>query len=739
MSIQPDERIDVAGSDPVRLLEELKRIAVEQLAVVPGALFRPIEEQLQDKLALADSQSQRKDLISLLSLRQRSASTMMRYRELIARNFDDFRGRGALSRSNVALGLVGEDELGFHLAGQRLAASIGRRYQGPLELLDARFEALSRALGAPTITNPIGAVRLAGAFVRTFHDADISDTLQPLLFRQYEQELAKVLGDLYGRLNSYLAASGFHAGRPDPKRPAAPASTPAEAQVEAPGRVHERAHTNPGIDLFRISAEARVEHQRLRDMLHAWRQEQDASASATATGASGTQDASGRSQLPRRALCAQELNTVASLLQRENARPFEAALSGHGGLRLAIRRQLLDGARSLGLDPDQTRLGEHEEDAIDMVGLMFESLLETHSLPGQARGLFARLIMSYVRVALNDENLFVRPDHPARRLLDALTLSCESNDGGSPQERELLDRAQATVARVVAEYNEDLAIFELATGELQDLLQQQRRRAEIVERRSAETVHGRERLLQARLQAASALAQRMSARPLTPVTAQFLEQHWQHHLVQVLLREGQGSERHQNVLALADELVAVDEAAARGEGAGVANRVLTLHTGLAECLSSSGLDDQVAGEWMAGLARAMAFPDAVREVRPLPVMPQLADESDDTRLLSVVGGHAALDFDPDVAQRIAQLPLGSWMRLVGESGEEGSVKIAWTSPLTSRLLLVNRRGLRKLVASPQQLAALVKAGKLLEETDDLPFDEAMRHVRSRLAKVAAAA
>jgi hypothetical protein len=111
VSIQPDERIDVAGSDPVRLLEELKRIAVEQLAVVPGALFRPIEEQLQDKLALADSQSQRKDLISLLSLRQRSASTMMRYRELIARNFDDFRGRGALSRSNVALGLVGEDEL----------------------------------------------------------------------------------------------------------------------------------------------------------------------------------------------------------------------------------------------------------------------------------------------------------------------------------------------------------------------------------------------------------------------------------------------------------------------------------------------------------------------------------------------------------------------------------------------------------------------------------------------------
>ena len=61
---------------------------------------------------------------------------------------------------------------------------------------------------------------------------------------------------------------------------------------------------------------------------------------------------------------------------------------------------------------------------------------------------------------------------------------------------------------------------------------------------------------------------------------------------------------------------------------------------------------------------------------------------------------------------------GSWMRLLDEEGEEGSVKVAWISPLTSRLLLVNRRGVRKLVASPQQLAALVKAGKLVAGTDE---------------------
>jgi hypothetical protein len=731
----PTGLANVAASDPARLLDELKRIAVEQLGAVPGGLYRPIEDQLHDNLRVGGSGAHRKDLMTVLALRQRSSGYVMRFRELIARSFDDFRGRGFLGKPEVPMGLVRENELEFHLAGQRLAESIGRRYQRPLEMLDLRFEALATALGAPANTNPIGATRLAGAFLQTFRDADISETLQPLLFRQYEQELAKVLGELYGRLNTQLAANGFHADarRDESSTPAAPAqanNTGGFVPAVAPGPADpsQAAAAAAGADVFRTSAEARVQHQRLRDMLHQWREGMLGDQTVP------SEHAPDRRLAERRELRVQEVVSVASLLQRDNVRQFESALAGKCGLNEAIREELLEGARRLGLDPDSTRLDQQQEDAIDLTGLLFESLLKTHALVQESRRMFTRLVMSYVKVALTDENLFVRPDHPARRLLDALALSCESNDGASPQDRELLQRANALVERVVAEYNEDLAIFELTANELQDLLQQQRRRAEVVERRSAETVHGRERLLQARLQAAAALSQRMSARTLTPTIAHFLERHWQHHLVQVLLREGQASGHHATVLALADELIAVDEAAARGAGSDVAERVLALHAGLVECLSSSGLDDQVASEWMAGLARTLAFPDAPREQRPQPAMPQLADDSDDTRLLQVVGGNAALDFDPMIAERMHALRPGDWMRLFDENGVEGSVKVAWISPLTSRLLLVNRRGVRQLVASPEQLACLVKSGHLFAEADELPFDEAMRQVRQTLAQ-----
>jgi len=700
-------------ADPVRLLEDLRRTAVEQLGSVPGGLYRPIEENLHDALRNSAPGAHRRDLMTVLALRQRGASYVMRYRELIARSFEDFRGRFSLSRPGLPLGLVRENELDFHLAGQRLAESIGRQYQRPLELLDLRFEALAKALGAPLTSNPVGATRLAGAFLQTFRDAEVSDTLQPLLFRQYEQELGKVLGSLYGRLNAQLAGAGFHA---DGRRDGSSVSVPVTAAAPA-------ARDGNAADVFRVSAEARVQHQRLRDTLHVWRAGRVAPANV---------------RPDARELRLQEITTVASLLQNEGARQFEAAFAGDGELSLAIRNQLFEGARRLGIDPEQSRLGEQQEDAIDLVGLMFESLLNSHALVAHAHRLYARLVMPYVRVALSDENLFVRADHPARRLLDALTLSCESNDGASPQDRELLQSASRVVEKVVAEYNEDLAIFELAANELQDLLQQQRRRAEVVERRSMETVHGRERLLQARLQAASALAQRLAGQPVTETIGQFLEQHWQHHAVQVVLREGAQSAAYGRAIAMADELVAIDAAAARREGGRVATRVLALEESLVECLSSSGLDEHAAGEWMATVASALGFPDRARAVRPAPAL-QLADDSEDTRLLQVVGGNAGLDYDPAVAERMRSLATGSWLRLVDEHGEEGSVKVAWVSPLTSRLLLVNRRGVRKLVASPEQLAALAKTGSLLLDAADMPFDEAMRQVRQRLDQVARAA
>jgi hypothetical protein len=74
------------------------------------------------------------------------------------------------------------------------------------------------------------------------------------------------------------------------------------------------------------------------------------------------------------------------------------------------------------------------------------------------------------------------------------------------------------------------------------------------------------------------------------------------------------------------------------------------------------------------------------------------------------------------------------MRLLDAQGEHVAAKVAWISPLSGRFLLVNRRGVRVLVASAEQLASLVAEGRLVAGTEQAPFDEAMRQMRHRLAR-----
>ena len=90
--------------------------------------------------------------------------------------------------------------------------------------------------------------------------------------------------------------------------------------------------------------------------------------------------------------------------------------------------------------------------------------------------------------------------------------------------------------------------------------------------------------------------------------------------------------------------------------------------------------------------------------------------------------------DSALVERMRQLRAGELMQLVDAQGERIAVKVAWVSPLTTRRLLVNRRGMRVLLGSAEELAALAESGRLELGGEPAPFDEALRHVRQHLAQ-----
>src|SRR5690606_5535515 len=91
-----------------------------------------------------------------------------------------------------------------------------------------------------------------------------------------------------------------------------------------------------------------------------------------------------------------------------------------------------------------------------------------------------------------------------------------------------------------------------------------------------------------------------------------------------------------------------------------------------------------------------------------------------------------LDFDPADAERIAQLAVGTWVEFTSEDGSCQPAKLSWVSPISRRLLFVNRRGIRFCVASAEELASMMRSGHLAIRQVNTAFEAAMHQVLGKL-------
>jgi hypothetical protein len=368
--------------------------------------------------------------------------------------------------------------------------------------------------------------------------------------------------------------------------------------------------------------------------------------------------------------------------------------------------------------------------------MLFDVLLDERDFEPNVRRKIGRMLVPYVKVAVKDRRLFLYKGHPARRFLNAVAEACEGNHADGPQERELLERVDTYIDRVVSDFNEDVAIFETLEHELRAFMTQHRQRIEITERRAAEAQSGRERLEIARDQAVADVATHRGQRRLPPALSDFMGRYAGHHLVQVILRDGGESGRYTASFKAIDTLLSAFDHVELGMP--VAHMPPLDKPGLAAILSSSGCVGSAADDVIGTLEeclRQVATSDSVElvEPEPAPVQQQAAAPS-----LRIVGGHDQLDFDPTMAERLHALEVGTWLQLAGESGKLEQAKVSWISPISSRFLFVNRRGIRVLVASAEELAAMAKQGRLQLRQADTAFDDAMHQIMGRLQSGASA-
>lgn len=711
----PSRNLDLLNQVREGILLPLADAFAAELDGLGAGLF-----QLADT---APSALQKDYLDAVQELRRERESLIARFRMHLAKAWQALEaGRPLSVERTLARGndltLVADSELEVRLAVRNLAGAIQQQWRPELMRLDRYLGFIAGGLRLDGDSNPVGPEHLGVAVYSAFSGSHLAVRAQLAAVGLCEPGMVARVGALYETLERQLVA--FARDMQMPEGRARRRAIPGQAVRDegAPDWISRFFSRWQGghratASVNAIDVHTRGDHELLPPELHRLLQ------GARAGVADGSAGAGGRTLSPR------ELVSALSLLQTEAHGGFDG-VEAAGDLRAGLRGEVLGHAAKLGIDPASVRLDPGDADTLDLVAMLFQAILSESRLRPDLRPVLGQLLAPVAKVALQDPRLFVRDTHPVRRLLNMLADACDGNPGETAAELALLAQVQAVAARVARDFDEHLGVFLQAEAEFGAYYEQYRRRVEIAERRAAELQRAEERRIAARAHAAEALATRLQGRSLPAVLEGFLRRPWMQHVERVALRDGAPGEGASGAaLALADGLLAVAAAPGGGDAARLDAQRPVLQRIYAEAGLAAASADVAAGV-LLDVLRGLASADApTPELPPAPPVPVVEDDA-----ASPLPGESAeeVGYDMDTAGYFQALPLGTWLDFVDRFGCAQPGKLAWISPISGRRMFVNRRGTRLCVASPEQLAAMVRLDRLRLHRDEDAFYSAMQSV-----------
>ena len=761
------------------LLKLVRGIALKRVNGLVSTLFENVDDALFHLAERAESNAVQVQFFDgMREVRKKRQLVERVFQEQLSQIFTDFaEGRLKPVRPEVAnqagagLSLVDDQQLEDSLAISSMVAKAENRLARTLYLVNQRLSVISGGNVVEDASNPIGPAPLCQAFRVAVREFDLNVQVKLIIYKLYDRYVMAGLEPLYEEVNTELIRAGVlpqirHQLPPSMRnragagpRPGAPGdvATPAgDVQTMQSGADYgDGGHYDP------VAAELQAElYSTLRNLLASRRPMNPEHAGDGHSGYAG----SGGGMIPN--LSPTDLLSALTILQGQTQANQAHADSVADAAKAVqqIKQELLDQAQRLGgAASSNYAVSSADEDTIDLVGMLFEFILQDRNLPPQIQALIGRLQIPYLKIAILDKHLFAQKTHPARRLLDAMAEAGKSWSAESDVENKLLDRIKAIVETILSEFDDDLAVIEHELAGFEQFLHQHKRRAELAEQRAAEVTRGREKLHTARREAAREILVRIGNRELAPVIHNVLSRPWANYLVLTDLRHGNQSDEWKNALRFADEFVwsslpktteaekarlrallpQLEKALKHGLGTVayhegdvrlLMQELSRFYQGL---LNGESFELKTAAEVITENAASTQIADAEKSAAtgepPVPPVNQSPVEE-----IVLSSGtiepepDEALDSEDEFVEAAQQMKVGNWIEFIDESGNRERAKLSWISPISSKYLFVNRRGLKVCDKSISALAVELRRGSavLLEEVP--LFDRALDAIVERL-------
>ena len=405
----------------------------------------------------------------------------------------------------------------------------------------------------------------------------------------------------------------------------------------------------------------------------------------------------------------------------------------------------------------QAATTQAERATIEIVAMMFQSILTEDRIPAAMRVWFARLQMPVLRVAVSEPDFFATLDHPARRLIDRMGACVMGLDSASRSIGDALEKEIKRVVQVVEAYPDTgRRVFQTVLIEFEKFLEHYFKNENEASKRGvslAQQVEQRETLA---IQYTIELRRMLDEVPVQEGVRQFLFQVWADVLATAAVRYGgQGPETKVMKRAAADLIWSASAKVTREERAEVIRRLPPLLKRLREGMASANMSPERQEERINALNNALAaaftakaavipndrLQDLMERLESIEeLLPGTEEIEIDESLVLDLSGHESSELEVvsdggtmPTAPMLAwsrELLVGSWYTLEYR-GRHETVQLAWHGMRRQLSLFVAPNG-RCVLFQQQRLAAFLQAGLLLPAQDEALTVKA---TRSALAKL----
>ena len=402
-----------------------------------------------------------------------------------------------------------------------------------------------------------------------------------------------------------------------------------------------------------------------------------------------------------------------------------------------------------------------ERATIEIVAMMFQSILTEEHIPATVRVWFARLQMPVLRVAVGEPDFFAAGDHPARRLIDrmgACVMGFNVTAGAPGSSGEVVEREIKRVVQVVEAYPDTgRRVFATVLAEFEKFLDHYFENENQASKKGvslAQQVEQRETLA---IQYTIELRKMLNEVPVQDGVRQFLFQVWADVLAVTAVRSGAQSDTTKLMKRAAADLIwSASAKVSREERAEVIRRLPPLLKTLRDGMGHAGVPTDRQDEHIRSLnnalaaaftAKAAAIPrerldELMDQLETLEALLPEGDgeiEINDT-LVRDLSGHEVDGLEvvadggsvptPAMLAWARELQVGSWYMLDYRNRNE-AVQLAWRGTRRHMALFVTPTG-RGVLFPLSRMAAFLQAGLLVPAQDEALTVKATRKALAKL-------